>query len=712
LRDLSRPEYIYSEAFESRVEFSQASFGKDHFSVQSGRSDAFLWPTIARVGHEAGRLASLRRGTEGATGLSSPKRYLWDQESFEPGWRFNTSYIKLDAEPHATAAPVSRLINELGEALYTLEPNDRMPVFHPHYSRSSLMTFMLSEVLAQALAQINSPAQRLRQSHARVPRHLRSIILTVPPAMPQPERKIFEQRMNQAIGLIWKSLGWHPEDAGVETDEDRELAFPQFPEVHIQWDEATCGQVVYLFSETQNSFGGRPEEFFAALARPDQAPRAGNADPYISIATIDIGGGTTDLVINEYSLDKGEGGVDRTGGGGAYIVPEQRFRDGFKIAGDDIVLDVIRLVVIPSVIEAFKASGVHEPDALVSRLMGSESLDAQVSVLRQQLTLQVLYPVALRIIKEYEKYDPLEPGNLGVVSVNDLLSDYARPTPDVLDYVNAAVHRAGGIQASGFDVLEIGIHINLRRLHEHFVRGEISICKSLKALSEVIYAYQPDVLLLTGRPSRMPGVLAFVRSLLSLPAGRILPLHQYKTGPWYPFHKSGRVDDPKSTAAVGAMLCLLSRSLRLPNFYFRSAVFKPYSTLRYMGMIDNNNAIKEANVFFRDIDLDNPDYDFPDTTFEVRGAMRLGFRQLDADRWPASPLYTLTIDDRDLREKLAAKGVVLKVSLRRNERAGAESFELASVEGGSKSKVKFKLNTMIDAGLGDSQYWLDSGSVR
>ena len=712
LRDLSRPEHVYSEAFESRVEFSQANFGKDHFSVQSGRSDAFLWPTIARVGHEAGRLASLRRGIEGATGLSSPKRYLWDQESFEPGWRFNTSYIKLDAEPHATAAPVSRLINELGEALYTLEPNDRMPVFHPHYSRSSLMTFMLSEVLAQALAQINSPAQRLRQSHARVPRHLRSIILTVPPAMPQPERKIFEERMNQAIGLIWKSLGWHPEDTGVDSDEDRDRAFPRFPEVHIQWDEATCGQVVYLFSETQNSFGGRPEEFFSALARPDQAPRAGSSSPYISIATIDIGGGTTDLVINEYSLDKGEDSAGRAGGGGSYIVPEQRFRDGFKIAGDDIVLDVIRLVVLPSIIEAFKSAGVSEPDALVSRLMGSESLDAQVSVLRQQLTFQVLYPVALRIIKEYEKYDPLEPGNLGVLMINDLLTDYARPTSDVLDYVNAAVRRAAGAQASAFDLLNIGININLRRLHEQFVRGEISICKSLKALSEVIFAYQPDVLLLTGRPSRMPGVLAFVRSLLSLPAGRILPLHQYKTGPWYPFHKNGRVDDPKSTAAVGAMLCLLSRSLRLPNFFFRSAAFKPYSTLRYMGMIDNNNAIKDANVFFRDIDLDNPDYDFPETTFEVRGAMRLGFRQIDADRWPGSPLYTLTIDDPDLREKLAAKGVVLKVSLRRNERAGAESFELASVEGGSKSKVKFKLNTMIDAGLGDSQYWLDSGSVR
>jgi len=480
----------------------------------------------------------------------------------------------------------------------------------------------------------------------------------------------------------------------------------------VQWDEATCGQVVYLFSETQNNFGGRPEEFFAALARPDQPPRSGSSDPYISIATIDIGGGTTDLVINEYFLDKGEGNAGRDVGGGAYILPEQRFRDGFKIAGDDIVLDVIRAVVLPAVVSAFTTAGVAEPDALVSKLMGSESLDAQVAVLRQQFALQVLYPIALSIIKEYEKYDPLEPGNLGSRLVSELLSEASRPTRDVLDYLNTAVQRSGGTQAIGFSILDIGIPINLRRLHELFLRGEMNICKTLKAMSEVVYAYQPDVLLLTGRPSRMPGVLAYVRSLLALPAGRILPMHQYRTGPWYPFHKNGRIDDPKSTAAVGAMLCLLSRSLRLPNFFFRSAAFKPYSTVRFIGMIDNNNAIKDANLFFRNIDLDNEDYEFPDTTFEMRGSMRLGFRQLETERWPASPLYTLSVDDRELREKLASKGVVLKVSLKRSERTGPESFELASVEGGSKSKIKFRLNTMVDAGLGDSQYWLDSGSVR
>ena len=140
LRDLTRPERVYSEPFESRVEFAQAFFGKDHFSVQSGRRDAFQWATIARVGKEAARLASRREGNEGATGLSSPKRYLWDDARYEQGWRFNSSYVKTDYEPYATADPLSGLINEYGEALHILrddideEFERKMPVFQPKYS--------------------------------------------------------------------------------------------------------------------------------------------------------------------------------------------------------------------------------------------------------------------------------------------------------------------------------------------------------------------------------------------------------------------------------------------------------------------------------------------------------------------------------------------------------------------------------------------------
>jgi len=89
LRDLSRPELVYSDPFDSRLEFSRASFGRDHLSLRSGRAEAFAWPTIVRVGPEATRLASLRRGSEGATGLSGPKRYLWDDDARRDSRRFN-----------------------------------------------------------------------------------------------------------------------------------------------------------------------------------------------------------------------------------------------------------------------------------------------------------------------------------------------------------------------------------------------------------------------------------------------------------------------------------------------------------------------------------------------------------------------------------------------------------------------------------------------
>jgi hypothetical protein len=104
------------------------------------------------------------------------------------------------------------------------------------------------------------------------------------------------------------------------------------PAIEVRWDEATCGQVVYLYNETQNNYGGRTTEFFLRAARrrsPDPGRR-------LTVATVDIGGGTTDLVINDYLYDNEDGGQN------AYLIPEQRFRDGFRIAGDDIVLQLVR----------------------------------------------------------------------------------------------------------------------------------------------------------------------------------------------------------------------------------------------------------------------------------------------------------------------------------------------------------------------------------
>ncbi len=719
IRDISKPEHTYTEPFESRVEFAQAFFGKEHFSVQSGRRDAFQWPTIVRVGKEAGRLAGRREGNEGSTGLSSPKRYLWDTNRYEQAWRFNSSYVKTDAEPYATAAPLSGLINEFGEALYVLrddveeEFERKMPVFQPHYSRSSLMTFMLSEVLLHALMQINSPAQRSKLEHAKTPRFLRSVILTVPPAMPKPEREIFRFNMLQAIGLVWKSLGWDKTDDNMDfsSKESRERYWPILPEVNIQWDEATSGQIVYLFNETQNNYGGRPEAFIAAVSRPDKQDKT-----KMTVATIDIGGGTTDLVINDFHLDYGE---QNNSGSNAYIIPTQRFRDGFKVAGDDILLDIIRDVVVASLSDGLKIAGINDPEPILSELIGTQVMKVQDRLLRQQLTLQIFSPIGLRILKEYEEYDVFSAENkLAGATFGSLLSDMDPPTPSVLNYINLPISKALGRE---FNILDLPLKVNLAQIHGLFITEHYDICRTFKALCEIVNSYQCDVLLLTGRPSRLPGVQAYFKSRLPLPVGRILPLHGYKTGSWYPFHKQGKIDDPKTTAAVGAMLCFLSKNGRIPNFYFSSTKIEPYSTVKYIGFLSNNNTIQDSDVYYADVNLDSDDYDFPDHSFTVRGKTRIGFRQLNVERWSASPLYQLTIENPDLMERLMKNKEVLNVSLgikkSPDRNSYSENLQIKRVEASDgrsvrKDDVKLSLNTMLDSGLNDSQYWLDSGSVK
>lgn len=711
MRNLSHPHALYNELFESRVEFAQASFGKQNFSLESGRDEAFTWPSIVRVGREAGNLALQRLGTEGATGLSSPRRYLWDEESYTPGWRFSRTPGNQQQEPLATALPLTYLINDEGQPLYSIPLDERLPVFSPHYSRSSVMSLMLSELLAQALLQMNSPMQRQKMLHSSAPRQLRNIILTLPSAMPKPEREIFRRRMLEAIALVWKAMGWHPADDDFTRAEDKAKSSVPVPEVQMEWDEATCGQMVYLYNETQVNFGGRAEAFFASMVRPDRARAADEpAGKTLRIASIDIGGGTTDLAITQYRLDDGVGNNVK-------IMPRLLFREGFKLAGDDILLDVIQLYVLPALQAAFKQAGMVNPEAVMTRLFGHEGRLDGHSTLRQQVTLQLFIPLGQAVLEAYETFDSLDLTAEIDARFGELLAQ--APTSKLLDYINREIQRELPGDAAAFDILDVALIVRLSKLHAEFLSPRMNITHSLRSMSEVVAVYDCDVLLLTGRPSRFPGVQALFRHLQPLPVSRIVSLDGYHTNDWYPFNKQGKIENPKSTAAVGAMLCLLSLDLRLANFWFKAGDFQPYSTIRYLGMLDGTGALTADNVWYSDIDLDQQNFNLEvRSRFQVRGALTLGFRQLDNDRWPASPLYTLTIVDSQLARSVAGDKVLrIKLAVSRPfGEFGPERFDIAdaTLDDGSQvplEHLRLRLNTLASSGSGMAHYWIDSGSV-
>ncbi|OAT26034.1 SrfB family protein [Buttiauxella ferragutiae ATCC 51602] len=706
IRSLSEPQTINEAMFTSRLEFSEAKFGKQHCSVESGRDDAFVWPSIARVGDEARSMASARLGTEGASGISSPRRYLWDETPANQDWRFSQMGVKTQREPLATAFPLMNLMNDDGQPLYSLPLEDRLPVFSPQYSRSSLMTLMLCELLAQALMQINSVGSRQSMGHLNAPRQLRHLILTLPSAMPKQEREIFRQRMLEAVGLVWKAMEWHPTDDGFSNDRDFQKSVVPVPDVQMEWDEATCGQLVWLYNEALANYAGQSGNFFQSLARPDRKLAADELPgKTLRVASIDIGGGTTDMAITQYHLDEGVGSNVK-------ITPRLLFREGFKVAGDDILLDVIQRCVLPALQTQIHQAGVADTAGLMTTLFGESGRMDTRGTLRQQTALQLFIPLGHAVLSCWENSDPDDSHAMLEATFGELLTQ--RPTDNVINYVQQAVQHALPADAPAFDLFSVPLHVELAQLQEAMLAGQFTLTAPLQALCEVISHYCCDVLLVTGRPGCLPGVQALLRYQQPVPVNRIVWLDNYQTHEWYPFSQQGRIGNPKSTAAVGAMLCSLAMDLRLPGFNFKASDIQAYSTVRYLGMLDGNNTLVEKNVWYRDIDLDDPKSTL-DTRlhFPLRGNACLGFRQLDDARWPATPLYTLAINSQQLAKAIAGEGV-LNVRLQQTREADAFVLAEAWLQDGSKvplNQLSFKLNTLAGSYSGASHYWIDSGSV-
>ncbi|EBB0770101.1 hypothetical protein CHY68_23465, partial [Salmonella enterica] len=537
-------------------------------------------------------------------------------------------------------------------------------------------------------------------------------ILTLPSAMPKQEREIFRQRMFEALALVWKAMGWHPQDEDFTTPKQREKSVVPVPEIQMEWDEASCGQLVWLYNEAISHYAGRTESFFNALARPDRQPEPGVVPGRaLRVASIDIGGGTTDMAIVHYQLDDGVGANVK-------ITPQLLFREGFKVAGDDLLLDIIQRCVLPSLQTALQRAGVTDAAALLATLFGdSGRIDTQ-AILRQQTALQLFMPLGHAVLSAWEQSDINDPFAGLHATFGDLL--IRRPTSNVMNYIQQAIDHALPSGSPTFDIFNVPLQIQFSQLQEALLAGQFTLTTPLHAVCEAISHYHCDILLVTGRPTCLPGVQALIRHLQPVPVNRIVWMDKYQVHEWYPFSQQGRIGNPKSTAAVGAMLCSLALDLRLPRFNFKAADIGAYSTVRYLGVLDNTvNTLRDENIWYHEIDLDKPGATLDARLhFPLRGNVTLGFRQLANSRWPATPLYCLSINSAELAKTIAGDGVLnVRLKLRGSSKDSApESFILSDawLQDGTPvaaDALTLKLNTLADRRHSGSHYWIDSGSV-
>lgn len=747
LQDLSEPWKIYRKPFDMRLAFHHCKFG------EMDVPDQFSWQSFLRIGDEAIKLIYRSRPANGVaqrtTNYSSPKRYLWDNKQFDGQWDFlstedddNTSlnhYINIKG------------LSEQFDSDGTLRRSKTGGIFSS-FSRRSLMTFVMIEILQQANCQINSYQFREKRGDVNIPRKLRTIIITCPTAMPKEEQIILRQCAEDAYISLLRckdpNLYYQPYDPAewqgkiqiIPSVKDlmtnSSTLAAQRTKTEWGYDEATCCQLVYLYAEVAQRYLNHCGDFFNLYGH---VRKEFIVDGYtrnsLTIGSIDIGAGTTDLMICAYQYD--ERGVCK-------LTPKPLFWDSFYYAGDDILEELIRAMIIEGFntnigqlyegpifnavcsnymalpdedfIEALNLKGKisltnlsdtekyelkyayasRETSERIHNFFGRDKalMDHKDRIMRQDFNVQVSIPMGLKML------DLLRIGRKSMaLKYEDFFSEL-QPASFILEHFN-----------KHFSIINNGkkyVDFDFRKIIWYFDETELAkiiiakIEPLMKQLAIVLNTYNCDIVLLAGKPTSLNAITDLFLKYYPTSPNRLIRLNDYRVGEWYPFADGlGYFKDQKSLVAIGAMIGYLSSNGGINGFHMDMSHLKKdmVSTANYMGLYNAvNQKIAETIL--------SPDQNT--ATFEVHGfPLFIGCKQLVSKFYQARPLFSINlVDGVDLHDV----SLPLKVSVVRNYSQDKESLKIVSaVDSMGRPFPINKLHFRVQSLASEGAYWLDKG---
>lgn len=733
VRDLSEPWRSYGNAFDMRVVFRRADFGGDLTLDKT----LFQWPSLVRFGEEAKHLvykAMQNNGeSERTTSYSSPKRYLWDDKKFSHRWEFlviDSDSTNQKVNPQIFIDDFTDYFDDSGNFLEQKKEVGLMDfgtTDQCHYSRSSLMTFVMIELLNQAFCFINS--EKFREMHGQIDcrRYLRSIIVTCPTAMPLKEQITLRTAAKNATKLITKLIPELPE-ISITPDPDR-IKPSDDPEVLKQrgwlYDEAFSSQLVYLYAELAERYSGKVDHFFKIKGheRKDMHER-GFDGPTLTIGTIDIGAGTTDVMVTAYGQK-----------GGGRLTPVPLYYDSFYSAGDDIIHNIIRDVVLegrfnddvnmgsigssltkrimamspdelmqipriadnqiyrnavddirhamtPDIADTLKR---HLTNDLMNHFFGpnSANMSEKDRICRLDFCTQISHPMANFFLELLKQNRPTK------LYTYDELFPEEKPAQHLLDHF--AYH-------FGFRFEEL-----TWRYEPEYVGNIVKDTMEpiVKAISVVIYALNCDILVLSGRPTNLEPLTELFLKHIPIAPNRLVRLNQYHVGHWFPLATAEGYfqESQKAVVAVGAEVGHLASTVGFNGLVldFSNMAADMKSTARYIGPFDdllmeiptpcltpesNTTTLKGVSVF--------PYY--------------IGCKQFNAPKYQARPLYAIYNNSSSPQ---------LNIMLQRyyhDDRETIEITDITDMSGDSipLSDVELRLQTLGR----DGNFWMDKGAFK
>jgi len=732
IRDLSEPWRTYENAFDMRIVFRKADFGGDLTQSKS----LFQWHSLVRVGEEAKHLIYKSMENHGeserTTNYSSPKRYLWDDKKYSKRWELmvvNDDPTNLKVSPQIYIEGFTDHFNDDGtftdEAqeidLFNLGVSDDSC----HYSRQSLMTFVMIEMLQQAMCYINS--SKFRDMHANIDcqRYLRNIIVTCPTAMALKEQRALRQAAKDASRLLRVIMPSLPEMT-ITPDPDKLRPTDDIAEMEKrgwQYDEAFASQLVYLYAEMTQRYSGRVGQFFDLKGHErKELGEMGFRGKSLTIGTIDIGAGTTDIMVTAYG-QKAEG----------RITPVPLYYDSFFTAGDDILHNVIRDIIL-------EGNDGESPD------MGSitSALTARIKAMtpEQLLTIPRVADTAeyratvddIRNAISPEEVDKLKMHLIHELMHNFFADDSAKMSERDrrcrVDFCTQVSHPISQFflellkqqrpsklytfeelfpkeKPAGYLLDHFAYHFGFRFedlswRYDPTAIGNIvrdTMEPLIKVLSVVMYAHHCDILVLSGRPTNLEPLTELFLKYIPIAPSRLVRLNQYRVGRWFPLatEEGYFQENQKAVVAVGAEVGYIASTVGYNGLVLDFSVLakKMKPTSCYMGKYDEE--LLEVPTAFL-----TPE----NGTANLRNISvfpyYIGCKQYNAPKYQARPMYAI-YNNSGLPQ--------INIMIQRNYYEDRELLTLEDVtdmEGDSidPGKVELRLQTMAH----DGEFWMDKGA--
>jgi hypothetical protein len=715
LTNLTDPTYSYDDPFDMRLTFAKASFGGIQIPKYQG---SFSWPSFVRVGAEAVELITKSNShSEKLSHHSSPKRYLWDNQRPNTSWDFvngNPVYIE----------GLSEFFDENGSLL--ADNNRNLGVLRPYYAKKSLLTFVYIEIFLHALSQINSFEFRNYHLERHRPRRIKRVVITCPTSIIQEEQITLRKCAAEAakiITSIYKKEGINFEIVPSVNDLSRRQNEAEDREDWI-YDEATCCQVVFVYAEIKERYLNNANLFFELYGKFTKN-QDNKSERSVTIGTVDIGGGTSDLMICSY---QNEGQPD------VLLKPNPLYWESFSLAGDDLLKEIVRQIVLEGSVQNSNFEGCTGVIENYARACGCKNVVGKMNdffgvdvarmdgdhntIHRRNFIVQIAKPIAERYLAHAGSNEEDR-----MISFDELFPDL-KPNEALLKRFNDFFSDNG---AAKFKFQDIKWKLSRERVFEII---QSTYDELFKQISILVSSYGCDFLLLTGQITKISKIKDIFLKYYSVHPERIISLNNYRVGKWYPFaNDRGYFEEPKTIVAVGALIAMMSGKYdKLSGFRINSTLLKTKLNSRatYIGPL--NRETHDMDQFFFNQTLHRANIKLSSIP------LKLGYKQLENSNYPGKPIYQITfnydeikafimnnnhrgaVSDIELKDLIERQERSLKnrmpfyITISRNFNESKEHIEIEEILDFQRDEIPKKWLRMSYMTLPEPKgYWLDTG---